>query len=348
MKKIIYFFMITATVFLFSGCKKESLYDLSDVFYVRYKNAEMPAYVYGNGASKVFVIVLHGGPGGKGLEYRPGALSELESDYAIVYFDQRNSGMSSGSYSSKELTVERMAEDILALVKVIKYKYGNDISLFLLGHSWGGTLGTKVLLMDQTPFKGWIESDGGHNLAQLVDIQLPLFKSVANGQINLGNNLRFWERTLDIVNEVDPVNYTEEDGDRLNSLAFKSESVLLRDGVLETPEGIELHMMTTLFQTDPVTATINGASIGRIMVKENDIWNTIDFTDRLNEITIPALILWGKYDLVIPPVLGEEAYENIGSAEKQFILYEKSGHSPLMNEYKAFAGDVRDFIERYK
>ena len=348
MKKIIYFFIFTAALFLFSGCEKEDLYDLNDVFYVRYKNADMPAYIYGNGASKVFVIVLHGGPGGKGLDYRPGALSELESDYAIVYFDQRNSGMSSGSYSSKELTVERMAEDILALVKVIKYKYGDDISLFLFGHSWGGTLGTEVLLMDQTPFKGWIESDGGHNLAELIERQLPMFKRVAKEQIALGNSTRFWERTLDVVNDIDPVNYTEHDGDKLNSLAYKCESVLLRDKVLTTPEGIDMHMMSTLFQTDPATAAINGANIGRIMVKQNDIWNTIDYTDRLHEITIPSLFLWGDYDLVIPPELGEEAYENIGSTDKQFILYEKSGHSPLMNEYEKFASDMRNFIERYK
>jgi len=55
-----------------------------DVLYLRSKGADMPAYVYGNMSSKTFMILLHGGPGGNGLEYRGGRyVEDLEKEIAV-------------------------------------------------------------------------------------------------------------------------------------------------------------------------------------------------------------------------------------------------------------------------
>jgi len=59
----------------------------------------MPAYLYGNFDSKTFIVLLHGGPGGNGLEYRSGKYAEmLEEQFAMVYWDQRGQGNSRGNY----------------------------------------------------------------------------------------------------------------------------------------------------------------------------------------------------------------------------------------------------------
>ena len=54
----------------FSCSKDENISELSDTIFVRHKNADMPAYIHGNGSEKTFLIILHGGPGGFGLAYR--------------------------------------------------------------------------------------------------------------------------------------------------------------------------------------------------------------------------------------------------------------------------------------
>ena len=79
-------------------------------FWVNRENATMPVWVKGNIDSGVFIVFNHGGPGSSGtlesiIEVNPGngqlghpsPLKILEDEYAMVYWDQRHSGMSKGS-----------------------------------------------------------------------------------------------------------------------------------------------------------------------------------------------------------------------------------------------------------
>jgi pimeloyl-ACP methyl ester carboxylesterase len=344
MKKIT--FIIVSFVILFSACEKDDLSGtLDDVLYVRYKNAEMPAYIHGNGSEKIFLIILHGGPGGKAMEYRVGALKDLEERYAIVYFDQRGSGMSSGNYSKKDITPELMAEDILALVKVLKFKYGNDLKLFLLGHSWGGALGTRVLLMDQSPFKGWIEVDGGHNLVDMFDYQVTRFLEVADEQISEGNSVDFWTDLKSDVNEIKEEGYSDENGGKLNELGHSTEERLMDDHVLDDKDKVSVDFLNYLYEESIIISSVSSSVVNGNL---NYLWTTLDYTPQLNQITIPSMIMWGEYDLVIPYSMGVEAYNAIGSTDKYWVLFHGSAHSPMMNEVKQFEQEVITFIEAHK
>jgi pimeloyl-ACP methyl ester carboxylesterase len=338
--------LIFSIAILLSACEKDNISStLSDVLYVKHKDAEMPAYIYGNGSDKIFLIILNGGPGGKGLEYRVGGIKDLEDKYAIVYLDQRGSGMSSGNYPGSVVSPELMAEDVLALVKVLKYKYGNDLKFFLLGHSWGGLLGSKVLLLDQEPFKGWIEVDGGHNLKNLFDDLLVRFPEVANEQIANGNSVDFWTDVKLQIDEIKKEGYTDDNGTKLNELGYKTEEHLLNDSVLGDQSGMSINLISYLYEESILLTSISFMTINTTL---SYIWTEIDYTQELNKITIPSMIMWGKYDLVIPYNQGEEAYNNIGSSEKTWVLFDKSGHSPMKDENEKFKREMINFIEANK
>jgi len=332
-----------ALVLLFSSCEKDDLSStLSDVLYIKHKGAEMPAYIYGNGKEKIFLIILNGGPGGKGLEYRIGGVKDLEENYAVVYFDQRGSGMSTGNYSKSEITPALMAEDVLALVKVLKYKYGNDLKLFLLGHSWGGLLGTKVMLTDQSQFKGWIEVDGGHNLKHLYNDLIVRFNEVADGQISENHSIGYWNEVKEKIKNLGDEGCSDENASELNQLGFDSEIYLRKDDVLGKQSGISIDI-TNYFYEESLLIT----AISSVVVNNNlsYIWTEIDYTQELNTITIPSMVMWGKYDLVIPYNQGEDAYNHLGSSKKTWVSFEESGHSPMMDEYEKFTNEVIKFIE---
>jgi len=344
MKKIT--LLLISIVLIFSACEKDDLSTtLSDVLTVKYKGAEMPAYIYGNGSEKIFLIILNGGPGGKGLEYRIGGVKNLEERYAVVYLDQRGSGMSTGNYSGPDITPALMAEDVLALVKVLKFKYGNDLKFFLLGHSWGGLLGSKVLLTDQSPFKGWIEVDGGHNLKGLFDDLLIRFPEVADEQISKGNSVDFWTDVNLTLDEITEEGYSDDNGTRLNELAYKSEDYLRNDSVLGNQDKMSVNIVSLLYEESLLITGISAITINTTL---SYIWTEVDYTQELNKIKIPSLIMWGKYDLVIPYKQGEEAYNNIGSTKKTWVLFDKSGHSPMMDEYERFENEMIKFIEANK
>lgn len=327
---------------IYSCAKDDDLGNLDDTIYVRHKNADMPAYIHGNGSEKVFLITLHGGPGGMGLGFRGSAFNSIENTCAVVYFDQRGSGMSQGSYSEDDVSIDIMAEDVLALVKVIRKKYGSEARFFLLGHSWGGTLGTTTLLKNQNEFLGWIQVDGTHNPKDLYTEYLVNFEQVAAEQIGLGNSIPFWESVQQLIVDVEP-EFNRDDIIKLNRQAFQAEQKLNDDGIISNSSGGTNQLF---FNYNHITRVWNTIRIQSLL--DPDIQGIITYTNRLSEINIPSLILWGKHDMVIPPAIAQEAYDNLGSTIKKLKFFERSGHSPMFTEADGFAEEVNLFISQNK
>ncbi|MFS4467508.1 alpha/beta fold hydrolase [Maribacter sp. 2210JD10-5] len=355
MKKKIYKnakMLLTIASFLFIlSCAKEDMDNLSDTLYVRHKGADMPAHIYGNASEKVFLILLHGGPGGEGLGYRSGTIkSEIEKECAVVYYDQRGSGMSQGRYSEDGISIEIMTEDVLALVKVIQNKYGDDSKFFLMGHSWGGTLGTSVMLKNQDIFKGWIEV-GSANDAKNIYFEYPKnFRRVADEQIALGNNVSYWEGVQRKIDGLNTDVYSDDDFYTMNKEAVKAQEKLSDDGFVNRLNSkIQGQaVINTFFRNNILTVAWNGKITQSILVRDQGIFESLSFADRLSEITIPSLTIWGKYDMVVPIKFAQETFGNLGSASKELVIFEKSAHSPMYTEPDLFAEEVIDFITAHK
>lgn len=327
---------------VFSCTKEEmNLKDLNETIYLRHRQADMPAHVHGNASEKVFLIYLHGGPGGLGLEARINTMiTEVEKNNAVVYFDQRGSGNAQGNYSEDDVSIDLMAEDVLALVKVLRTRYGDDLKFFLMGASWGGTLGPATLLKNQDAFLGWIDVAGAHSPKDLYHEYQIILPEKANEQIALGNSIPHWEGVLELVRNVGP-DYSEEDFSKLNPKAHESEKVLAQDMVIVAPQIIGED------GTERSFAVRNNGEIG-ILLTQMGLWSDLSFTDRLSEITIPSLVLWGAHDLVVPTRFAQEAYNHLGSTHKEIFVFERSGHSPLESEPGLFAEKVIGFINEYR
>lgn len=328
--------------------------DTFDILYLERTGALSPVYIHGNTKSDVFVIILHGGPGGNGLQYRPGVFeAELEEKYAMVYLDQRGQGMAQGHFDADGLSIDEMVEDINMLVSVLQHKHGNGISLFLMGHSWGGTLGTAYLIdgENQYKFKGWIEVDGAHDFDLMIKSQIPLFEEIGNEQLRLKNNEDFWKETLEKVATIDTNNYSIDDFSTLNKLSFEAELKLTMDSILmdDFIEFINIGVLgnSILFSENPLTSFFTGLQTNNTIFLKHNLIET-DFSSSLHKIEIPTLLLWGKYDMVAPPALGHQAMNAISSESKELIIFEGSGHSPMVNEGAEFSQAVQAFIDSHK
>jgi len=118
-----YFALLIFIILFINSCKKEDLGNLNDFFYLRNDGADLPVYVEGNGYSKKFVIVIHGGPGGDAQIYNnfSKAFSKtLEDNFAMVYYDQRGSGTSVGKFNGDLLNVNQHVEDLEKLITLLK------------------------------------------------------------------------------------------------------------------------------------------------------------------------------------------------------------------------------------
>jgi len=86
--------------------------------------------------------------------------------------------------------------------------------------------------------------------------------------------------------------------------------------------------------------TMNGPSEFHVIGTLKD-W---DITDRLSEITLPALLLSGRHDEATPTIMGK-LREGINGAE--WVLFEDSSHMSHVEEEERWMSVVNDWLARH-
>lgn len=346
MKKL-NFILFGLLVFIAFSCTQRNI-EGSERFYFRNDGCDLAVQVDGNVASKTFILLLHGGPGGGAAAYNSGYYADkLEEKYAVVYLDQRGNGASQGNYDESSLTLAQNSKDVYALAKFLKQKYGADISLFLMGHSWGGTTSAHALIFTdiQTELKGWIEVDGAHDFP-LLDVEgVKMFLDIGNQQIAMGNNADYWQPIVDQAAAIDTNNISEEDRSFLNSTGFEAEDKLSEISYEGGPSGSGPPF--GIFTSPDLSLSVYLSNLVGNPILNEDSQNT-PMTSMLHEIKIPSQFLWGKYDFVVPPALAYSAYDLVGTTQKELVIFDHSGHSPMSSEPELFVQEIVDFIELYK
>lgn len=321
--------------------------DFYERFYFRTSDgADLAVQIDGQIASKVFILLLHGGPGaGGGYSYNEGIYADrLESNYAMVYLDQRGQGASQGSYSIDEVNMQRFADDIYEVTLFLKQKYGQDISVFLMGHSWGGTTGTFALVNTdiQNEINGWIEVGGAHDIPKLYIDATKMFIEIGNDEISKGNNVEKWTEIVNYCADIDTNNITLDQGGDLNLYGHEAESLI---EVIDASEGTGYPHGIATSPIFSLSAYLSSEFTANEINKESEF---VALTQELNQITIPTLLLWGKYDFVVPPSLGYDVLNNASTTDIELVIFNFSGHSPMVDEPDQFSLEIEDFVDSYK
>ncbi|MBL7813221.1 MAG: alpha/beta hydrolase [Bacteroidetes bacterium] len=320
---------------------------LHDQFTLRHKGADMPVWVEGNATSKGFVVVVHGGPGGDAQiynTYMKEFSDKMESELAMVYWDQRGSGNSAGHFSQEDYTLLTYTEDLDKLIDVLKMRYGGDSRIFILGHSWGGTLITNYAIdaERQKKIAGFIEVDGAHDFKS-VNVIINAFKSIGGAEILKGRRTAEWQEIIDYCKTVDPSNPTDEQISKLNAYGFTAESYLSEFGEIAGNSGTVANGAYMWRSSYSVTlAKMNEFYTNNAMFNE---LKTVDLTGKMNQIKVPGLFIWGKYDMVVPFSSGFSGFNQYGGIDKTFVSFKNSGHSPMLNQMEDFVGVVVPWVK---
>lgn len=322
---------------LLSSCKEHELLNNGDFFYLESVGARMPIWVKGNKASKTFILFLHGGPEGGSSQYYTifPSHKEIEEHFAIAYWDQRMCGMSQGNPSMEDATLEQFTIDLDKVISIINNKY-DEPEIFLMGHSWGGALGTNYLLENQSKVNGWIEIDGGHSWTTANALARDSTIDFAKQQILLNEDVDYWNFALDWYEEHPVVG--------INNNAHYT-FVGAANGYDFNPESDSLEIpFTDLLFFSPIST-----AYFFVPYQFSFLDKGLDLQGRLKEITIPTLICWGRHDGVFPVSLAQDTYAQLGTpmADKKLRIFEHSAHSPNYEEPTAFANEVIDFISTY-
>lgn len=226
------------------------------------------------------VLLLHGGPGGthEFFENFDGFLPQEQIEY--IYYDQLESYYSDQPNESSLWTIEHFVEEVEQVRQALNLTKDN---FYLYGQSWGGILAMEYALKYQANLKGLIISNMVSSLpqyekyaAEVLGPKLPpeVFKEIKS-----------YEAEEDFANprygELVQQNYYPRH--------------VLRKPLDEWPEFINRafkHLNPNIY--------IYMQGYSEFGITGNASLKGWDVSDRLPELTVPTLMLGGKYDTMDP------------------------------------------------
>lgn len=350
------FFVITSLIV--SSCKKFDLEDNANTFFnVKINGAELPVWIKGNTKSKKMIIYINGGPGGTSLGDAKADIfkwsEKLEKSFAMVYYDQRGTGNAQGNFDEGTLTIDQYVKDLDAIITILKTKYDNP-EVFLIGHSFGSFIGVSYLLYQNFEKKiaGWISIDGAYFMDQSLYWQYrrTFLINIANEEIAKGNNVAEWQEALDWANNNLAINTGEQENKFMNYLYLTdpTKSVMNKEDKLKSKSFKQILsiLFTSSYNSLPAYASFHYNVVSDKLRKDAEGKN---FVSTVSSLTLPAMFIWGKYDWNVPPEIGQEVFNNMGtnSSDKFFKLMPNSSHVPYLSDPEVLQNEITDFVTKY-
>ena len=265
------------------------------------------------------LLLIPGGPGFSHLYFTP-HFAKFSDRFRIIYFDGFGRGKSDRAKSPDEYSINRDVEDIEALRKNLSID-----KLNIFGHSYGGIAAqayalkypehVKKLILSNTMFTSEMCQAMITNLNAEIQNQYP----------------EIWEK-LKLIRERDRKSSTLE-------YVVTSSAVSLQLGYFYDASNAQ-RLAGDQYSFNPeVYFALAGDDAGFVM--GGDLGN-LDFSSRLKEIEIPALVIGGRFDRVCLPkyVLQYKKY----MPQAKFVMFENSGHFPYIEETQKFYETIEAFL----
>jgi pimeloyl-ACP methyl ester carboxylesterase len=336
-------------ILLLTGCQKEKITvsgHASEAFYVENAGASMRVLVQGNTDSKTFILIIHGGPGAGAFFYDTDDITNNIGDkYALVYWDQRNAGASQGTSNGRNLHLSQMVDDLKKVIEVIKYRYGQDISLFLLGHSFGGMIASDFITTAdyQYMIRGLIDVDGSHNYPLNDTLTRQKLLSIGQYEISKNRHASDWRPIVEYCLS-HKGNFSFEESQQIETYGAEAENYI--DSVKHV-NMVSKILRYAISDKYPLTAML----INLLYSEDSDFNKELavtQFSTSLTKVTIPVLVLWGEYDFICPTTLGKDFYNRISSVNKKMAISPVSGHNMIIQDKEFFIEQINSFVDVYR
>lgn len=241
--------------------------------------------------------------GASSLHTWDGWSEKLKISRRVIRFDLPGFGLT-GPALDQDYSLQRYIEFVLAILDRLQIKRA-----ILIGSSFGGNVAWRTALEQPKRFHKLVLLDAGGYKIESLSVPIA-FKIARIPVLNvLINNILPRKLVESSVKNTygDPSRVTEEKIDRFFELA-------LREG--------------------------NRKALGqfqRKLISESGI-----LENRISELKIPTLILWGKKDRLQPPINAEKFHRDI--AGSRLVFFENLGHTPQEENPQETVSVVQEFI----
>ncbi|MDC7124939.1 MAG: alpha/beta hydrolase [Spirochaetales bacterium] len=278
------------------------------------------------------VVFLHGGPGYASISYIKAFQKEIEKNFVVVNWDQRGGGQSfSLSLDKKSMTEEQLLEDLDGLIDSLCSEFGKD-KVYLVGHSWGTVLGKDYAQKHPEKLKYYIGIGQCVSADASDEYTYPILLAEAEKRND--------QKALKKLKKAGNPPYS----------GLLGEAVTLRK-YINKYDGNEINVNTsmemlksTIFEPEYSFIDLLRLFIGSYysIAHLYPEYKGRDFRTESLEFDIPVLFIMGKNDLVTNHFLAKDYFNIIKAPQKDFILFDNSGHEPYIEDPHKFSEILKE------
>ena len=286
------------------------------------------------------LLFLHGGPGSSeiGLEdFTHG--QRLEEKFTVCYWEQRGAGLSYGAgKSSEKMTVDLMVTDAIELTEYLMKRFDKD-QIYIMGHSWGTFLGTKVISKKPEYYKAYfgIGQISNQKASEKIAYHYMLEHAEKIGDVKAVN-------TLKAENPESPnfpsnkyllsvrTNYMNKYGVGLiHSDNFKMSELVKKILAFKGYSFFDILKY-------PLGSQLSSKMLFPSVIAENLMETETQFE-------LPIYILQGAFDMQVSYSLAKDYSDLLLAPKKGFYTFKNSAHSPNLEEKELFLETVFTILE---
>lgn len=315
MKKLL---VLAFLVLQFSADAQNFPDSYTDGKYVTVNGAKLYVVLVGKGDP---LIIIPGGPGGAHPGYR--VFDSLAKNNQLIYFDAFGRGKSDTARDVKEYSLARDIEDMEGLRIALHFD-----KLNVLGHSYGGLVAQGYALKYPSRVSHLILANTFHSYIMWQ-------KNDDNSNHEIQTNFpEVWD-SLMLIREAGAVSSDAKHQELYGKVpygflyAYNPNNFLSR-GAKPYPNSFNSKLYYQMVGRD-----------GDFIVG-NDIGN-FDYRKQLKNLKMPVLIYGGRYDRVAVPAMMVKYKEYCPQAK--FVMFEKSGHNPQVEEPSNLFPLIESFLK---
>lgn len=302
---------------------------VSELKFIEIDGVQHNILIRGKDSRNPVLLWIHGGPGSPETGYARMYMDLLEERFTVAVYEQRGAGRSyNSSIDPETMTTDQLVKDGVQVAKYLIGEFTKE-KIYIIGHSWGGFLGAKIVQSDHSLFYSYISMDGAIDMERTEALSYQYVFDQASGE---GNG-----QALEELDQIGTPPYQDS-----TEALVQRKWLDYYHGAFHDSDYYDAMIAFLMNATEYNTCDLINISQGTGFSLEH-LWDTVMGIDLMSDpprFEIPVHIFQGKYDQVIPEAVSREYYESITAPSKSYTIFENSGHSPNLEESEAFQKKV--------
>lgn len=272
------------------------------------------------------LLFLHGGPAAVTMPASYTFQSPWEDFFTVVQWDQRGAGKTYAANTEQQMspgmTIEGMTDDAAQVVQYLRQHYGKQ-KIFLLGHSWGTVLGTRLARQRPDWFHAYI------GVGQVVNVR-------RNEEIGFAFALRAAraDHNPQAVRELEALMpYPGTVPMTLQRIGTRSKWETYYGGLTHGRKDFSYYADAEGLSPDYDQAELDAIGKGSVYTLNHLLQPLLGVDlDDMTDFGCPVLLFVGQHDYTTSHELAEQWFERIHAPSKHLVLFADSAHMVMQEQ----------------